>query len=563
MNISLIVESLFSEDANEEYINLYLTNSDLRRDCNKMISRMLYKDFYDKNYDVDKCLRFLNNVVSREVKDKPYLLDLNVIINTINSYIDRNKSLSYFSKDEIKKNVLWKENAKLKTMLFIISDEFTLKHEFDHEAEVRMASYYIDKINNNESLPKEEVEELVSFYLCCGFDIYNRKTNSNFNINVLDYALKNILEFDYEIDEFLYKKLFVYECKEELQKRNIKDIDVIFKYEKDPSNVMQFNPNNNDIYVTNKYFKSKNSVVNFINFFHELRHYEQYNSNRENLISFLGAKDAYLSNSSEKYYNFNYHNLFYEKEADNDSYKYAYEFIREKFPSVLSKLKNKIYELLSVQVELERKSINTRLVDYKKVEDINLLFDETLKKKKDFAFRILSGRSNKSLVLEYDLKGNKRSIFELLYEKENASNLKLNDKLEIYNYLLYEESVSFNYILDNLRLFDSEENRKQYSKYYREAKQVLKHKLVNYYINEFNKKSYNTMMNSKHLLSMFYDSLVDNLRKINIKGLNKDKNMELYREKEEELRIAYKWLYNLVNEIENEHVEEVKNGKLR
>ena len=196
-------------------------------------------------------------------------------------------------------------------------------------------------------------------------------------------------------------------------------------------------------------------------------------------------------------------------------------------------------------------------------EDINILFDEVAKKNKDLVPRILVGGSDSILLLEYDLQGHKRNVFELLEDKDNATNHNLSSRCEIYNYLLYEEAVSFDYILKNLKLFESEKNWKKYGKYYKEANQVLKKKLIDYYSNELSKKSGKSLMNQKYLMSDFYDLLIDGLRRINIKGLNKDKNIEVYREKEEELRIAYKWLYNLINEIEEEHVKEVENSKAR
>lgn len=93
-----VVNSLFSEEPNLEYINLYLNDSNFKYKCNNMISEVLFEDFSNKIYDVDKCINFLNNVVSKELNDKPYLAELNIIINTINEYIEKNKTMIYYAK---------------------------------------------------------------------------------------------------------------------------------------------------------------------------------------------------------------------------------------------------------------------------------------------------------------------------------------------------------------------------------------------------------------------------------------------------------------------------------
>lgn len=561
-NFKEVVNSLFSEEANLEYINLYLNDSNFKDKCNNMISEVLFEDFSNKIYDVDKCINFLNNVVSKELNDKPYLAELNIIINTINEYIEKNKTMIYYAKSEEQKQNLSKENAKLTSMLFVISDEFTLKQDINFSSEKKLIDYYKNKMDNDEPLSKEEIEELISTYLTCGFTIYDDDVYKKLS----DYALKNILESDYKIDSFLYKKLFVYQCKEEIcrrKKTRYIDIDIIFNHAKDLNYAMTFNPNSNIIIINNENFKKESPIENFISFFHEFKHYEQHDDKSDDLISFLSAKDEYLSLSLDDYYKSNYHNLFFEKEANYVSFKYAYNFIKEKAPEALPKLKDKIYELSISYFELLRKNINRRFNSKKEFEDINILFDEVAKKNKDLVPRILVGGSDSILLLEYDLQGHKRNVFELLEDKDNATNHNLSSRCEIYNYLLYEEAVSFDYILKNLKLFESEKNWKKYGKYYKEANQVLKKKLIDYYSNELSKKSGKSLMNQKYLMSDFYDLLIDGLRKINIKGLNKDKNIEVYREKEEELRIAYKWLYNLINEIEEEHVKEVESGKVR
>ena len=43
--ISNIVESLFSESVKKEYLNMYLNDLELRKQCDEMILQMLEEDF--------------------------------------------------------------------------------------------------------------------------------------------------------------------------------------------------------------------------------------------------------------------------------------------------------------------------------------------------------------------------------------------------------------------------------------------------------------------------------------------------------------------------------------
>jgi hypothetical protein len=201
---------------------------------------------------------------------------------------------------------------------------------------------------------------------------------------------------------------------------------------------------------------------------------------------------------------------------------------------------------------LENKYITERK-NGKDTKDINVLFEELIKDKKKKNCFFFNKYIASPLFIEYDICGNKRSILELLESKECNEKQGSNDRCKIINYLLYEESVTMNYIIDNIKSFEDKDNKKRYGKYYKEARKVIKHKLIRYASDTLTDKRNKLNKNSSITLETFYGLIIDKLREKNIKGLNKDKNIELYRSKEEELKIAYKWLYNLSKEIEEEN----------
>ena len=564
-NVKAIVDSLFDDNPNEEYINLYLNDDDLRKQCNKVISERLHEDFSNTRYDIDGCLNFLNNVISRELDKKPYLLELNVIINTINEHIDKNKSMIYFAKMRYESfHFLLAENEILTKILFTISENFTLKYDINYEAEKKLGEYYKYEIENDLPLTEEEVEELLSFYLTSGFAIYDEE----YNMKVLDYALKNVLEFDYKISDFLYKKLFMYTCKNELKKRNINDMDFVFSYSEDSDDIMSFNPNDNTIIVNNNYLLKYSMLENIISFFHELRHYEQRNGKLPvSLAMLLCEKDRYLTNAlSEEYYNSNYSSLFFEEDAKISSYEQTHEFVKEKAPNCLPNAREAIYNsavnhLRSMSDSTYRRSLKKE--DKTEYEDLDVLFEETVRENKDLSYKALIGCVNNILLIEYDLSSNKRNIFELLKIKDGYIRNNFNEEeVKIINYLLYEENVSFEYILENLKLFYDENNRRNYKEYYKEAKDVLKQKIITYCTNKLGNKRKKASDDEKYLLSSFYGEALEELKKLNIIRLRKNKNIELYRRKEKELMESYKWLYSFINEIEDEHVETIESGKM-
>ena len=552
-NVKKIVESLFEEIPDIENVNLYLNNSELQRECNKVISDRLNEEFSNRIYDIDGCINFLNNVVSKQIKDKPYLIELNIIINTINAYIEKNEDLMSLT-DEDKKPDLCKENKQLINMFMIISDEFMMKYAPDTEAEIKMAKDYDYKMNNDVPLTKEEVEDLMSFYLVSGFSIYNNDTSNK----ALNYALKNILENDYVIDEFLYKKLFVYTCKEEAFKKDISDVDLLFIHDKDFKDEMNFSWNDRVIRINNKIFTKNTPIRNFMTFFHEINHYKQHSEMEENLSSFLAAKDLYLANVlGDEYYLSNYNDLFLEKEANYKSYEDVYNFVKEKAPRALPKVEEAIYTSLVLHMCLENKNALRRVYNSKE-EDINILFDKTLRKNNDFMYTILGQGIKNSLLIEYDITGKKRSIFELLEGKEFVTEHNIPSRCEIYNYLLYEEPVTYEYITSNLKLLEDKENEEKYGKYYEEARKILKQKENDYKLRVFINKRDHAFREGKEDTYKYYDSFV--------KGYNKQKaneNIEKNKKKGYEIKTSHKWLYDLVDEIEAEQVRKIENGKIR
>ncbi len=554
-DVKKIVESLLSDEPSNEYINSYLNDHNLQAACNEMISNILNEEFSNNIYNINGCLNFLNNVVAKQLEEKPYLLGLNTIIKTIYSRIDKDKDAEFFLKKEEDKTELTERFCSLTEMLMIISDEFTLRHQPKTEAEDKMVSYYVNKINKNIPLSKEEVEEMISLYLTSNYCY-------EYLDDAMDYALKNIIEQDYKIDEFLYKKLFIHECREQLAVRgiDIKDVRFVFSHGKKLSYEMNFYPRINTISINNDIFKRKSVIENFMIFFHELRHYEQYNQIEDSLASFLAAKDLYLANVLDrKYYSENYANLFYEKNANFESYKDIYDFIQEKVPSALERTKRIINIYLMPYMMFGKSNIYNRFACGES-EDVNLLFDKILSKRKDFMHEILGNGIRNSLLIEYSVTGEKRNVLELLEGRDFASSKNIPQRVEIYNYLLYEEPVSFEYIKRNFELLTSEENKEKYGKYYEEARQALNQMLINYRINLFNKKSETALNEGRIPAAKHYSSLVEGLKKSRVLTSTDGKGVP-YKEKEDELKASYKFVYGILREFQGTPLEEGNNTK--
>ncbi len=551
--IKNIAESLMSNEVNAEYLHMYLNNQELRKKCDKVISEYIENDI-STSLIGDKCLNYLNNVVKLQLKKKPYLSNLNIILITIEEYIDK-ISNEFKSDSSFDKKIFDRNIDRARNLINKIDNDFIFEN-VDLEAEERLANIYINRMKNNNSLSKEQVEELLSFTIIGGFLLKHEE----YTDKAFDYALKTILNNDYKIDSYLYKNLFLYACNNILKERNIEDVNIVFD---DYVNVMSYSNSSKTIFINYEKFLSNDLFKNFIGFFHELRHYEQYNGLvKEPLKRFLCYKDMFLSDRLpyKEYYKKNYNNLFIEKDACYTSYEYAYNFINEKAPSKLHKLKKEIYEDLWLTIALENKNINERKYNGN-IKDINVLFEEMIRKDKmsKNRFELLdfcNGFVNTPLLIEYDIFGNKRSVFELLASKEYNEEKGNNEIVEINNYLLYEESVTIDYIIENTKLFDSKKNKELYGKYYKEARKVLKHKLLKYKADLLSNKR-NKLSENKYITSAFYESVIDKLRKKNIKSLNMSKNIELYHEREEELRIAYKWLYAFSKEIEEEKRKEI------
>ena len=553
-----IVKSLIFEDAEDKYLQLYLNDSDLKKECDKVISSYINDDIFSYDFVEKVCLKYLNNVVKPQLKEKPYLLNINVITNSIEEYINKIFS-EYNSSNSESDEVIFNNKFKnAKKLLDKIDNDFVFDN-INPEYEERFANIYINRIKNNNTLSKEQVEELLSFTVMGGFILKHEE----YTDIAFEYALKTILKNDYKIDKYLYKKLFLYICNKISEERNIKDLNIEFREQE--SN-MSYSDLVKTIFINSDKFVNNDILTNLMSFFHELRHYEQYNGLiKEPLTRFLCYKDIFLSDESPylDYYMKNYDNLFVEKDAYYTSYKYVHDFIEEKEPLVLPKLRKKIYNNLMLTILLEEKNITERRYNGN-IKDVNVLFEELVKDKKrssDFYNKLITS----PLIIEYDIRGNKRSIFELLESKDYYERNGLDDRCEIINYLLYEESVSMDYITENLKHLENNLLKEKYSKYYKEAKKVLKHKLIKYKADTLvDKKS--KLKKDDITFVAFYDTVIDRLRKKNIKGLHKSKNIELYREKEDELRIAYKWLYNFSKEIEEEKTKEKKediNHKIR
>lgn len=543
--INGIVESLVSENVNEDYLKMYLNDSDLRIKCDEMVSNALITDLSNGMYSVDKWLNYLNNAVKCRLKDKPYLLNINVIHNTLEEYLDEFTEKFYNSKTVTNNDADIRNFEYIKNHIYNIINTIDDKFVFGNinpEAEERMANIYINRIKNNNILSKEQVEELLSFTLMGGFLLKHEEyTDIAFN-----YALKMILNNDYKIDGYLYKNLFLYSCRKILKERGIEDLSLQFDHT-NKQRVAAYSSFSKCISFNVSEFKKNNLIKSFLSFFHELRHYEQYNGLIEiGLKKFLIDKDIFLSDEllNENYYKTNYNSLSIEKDACYTSYEYLYNFIKEKAPAKLKEAKAIINRDLICVILLQNKYISERKLG-DEIIDLNVIFENLMKSSKLFTTKFIKS----TLLIEYDIRGNKRSIFELLESKEYANQNGLNERSEIINYLLYEESVSKNYIKENLKLLDSKTNKEKYGKYYKEAKKILIHKMIKYKIDKLANKKGKLSVKNDIRFESFYDFVIDKLRKKGIKRLDKDK---LYSEKFEELKTEYEWLYNLFNKSEEE-----------
>ena len=530
--INDIVESLFSDNVNQKYIDMYLSDSELRKQCDSMILQVLENDFSNGIYNSEKSLCYLNNVIKSQLKKKPYLLYINPIEIAIENRIvniqnERFVNASKHANGPYEAEQYHRENDSILEFSNKIHD-FTYEN-IDVDAEERIANIYIQRMKNNNELSKDQVEELLAFSIMGGFILKHEE----YTDKAFDYALRSILKNDYKIDSYLYKGLFMHSCKKILDERGITDV-TIFYVSNENNELGNYNNLSKRIYIDEKKLIEVNPIKNFMTFFHELRHYEQYNSQKEDLKSFLIHKDIYLSDilPRDGYYKENYYNLFLEKDACYASYEGVHDFVKEKAPSRLKETKKEIYKDLKNALLFQNQYITKRKIDGV-VKDSNVLFEETVRKRKR-NYKVFNEFIKSSILIEYDIFGNKRSIFELLASKEFNEREGFIERATIINYLLYEESVSLDYINENLKLFDSGVNKERFGKYYKEAKRVIKHKLIRYRADVLAKK--NDVI------------VVDALRNKNVRGLNKNKNIELYNKKMDELRITYKWLYDLMNE---------------
>lgn len=546
--IKTLIESFISNQVNKEYVKLYLKDSSIRKQCDEMISEYINNSILTDKGISDKCINYLNNVIKPQLKKKPYLLNLNVVKRTIEDYLIKLDNRFYNKKETTNYYDVKLYEIKCDRITYLLSkidNEFSFRNNDILDAEERLASIYINRIKNNNTLSIEQVEELLSFTISGGFIL----KHDEYTEKAFDYALKMILNNDYRIDDYLYKTLFVNSCLNILKEKGINDIKFSFDckdYE------MSYLPSKKTISINEEELKNRTTIQNFIAFFHELRHYEQHNDLiNNNLRKFLFDKETFLSEElrEDKYYKKNYNNLFTEKDACYTSYEYLYNFINEKAPLKLSSAKKEIYRNLMIVILLSNENINERK-NGNDTKDINVLFEETVRNKKTL-LAFFKYYVNSPLIIEYDICGRKRSVFELLEDKEYYEKNGFLDRCEIINYLLYEESVTMDYITENLKLLDEKELKEQYSKYYKEARKVLKHKLIRYKADALADKK-NKLNGNKLAFSDFYDMVIDKLRERNIRGLHKNKNIELYRKNEDELRIAYKWLYNFSKELSEE-----------
>lgn len=192
------------------------------------IKRKLLNDLATNSFSIQEYIDYSNKFIRPEAEKKSYLSEMNIISETITSYIDSLKVKWNKCEDEIERIKLSNDIAKATMILGVYTRNFTDTIDIDYKNEIELEQSYYIKMKNGEVLTKDEIEELIRMYICGG--ICNKKNE------YLDYIFKNLIEKEQVINEFLYKKIFFEKCKSILEKENIKDLN------------LQIEPNNDEEY---------------------------------------------------------------------------------------------------------------------------------------------------------------------------------------------------------------------------------------------------------------------------------------------------------------------------
>lgn len=506
------------------------------------IKRKLLNDLATNSFSIQEYIDYSNKFIRPEAEKKSYLSEMNIISETITSYIDSLKVKWNKCEDEIERIKLSNDIAKATMILGVYTRNFTDTIDIDYKNEIELEQSYYIKMKNGEVLTKDEIEELIRMYICGG--ICNKKNE------YLDYIFKNLIEKEQVINEFLYKKIFFEKCKSILEKENIKDLN------------LQIEPNNDEeygnydfdsktIFFSSGDLNSIDVIDNFVIFFHEKRHYYQINSREISLPNLTYAKDLMLGKllREEDYYERNYEDLSFERDAMYYSYKSLFYLILEIAPSKLQEIKEYIlkdlnfYKSKSSRDITERKKSNLNLINF------NLLFERTVKKNKSiFMKSLINGEFPLVLLYEYDIRGNKKDLFELIEERDSLENKKENSsKIGLYDYLIHSEEVTLDYIINNLIKLSND----KYGKYTEEVREVLKERVYGYFLIK-TQTSLNQYLraHSEGTISKFYESIIKNLKSKNIQHFNENKDYTRYITREEELKACYKELSLIIEELE-------------
>lgn len=508
------------------------------------IKKIIYENFNNNIFDVEYLLQYANENIQKRVNDKPYLIEFDIINETIIEYLGELELKK--NKEETIKNYkfYFKKRSEIIKLWGQYKSRFSNTLEINYKKEIELNNLYIEKLKEDKILSKGEVEELIKLYISGG--IKNQKRE------ILNYILKNIYKSNYQIKEYLYERIFLAKVNEYLENNKELKVKIVYLGEKETWG--QYNHSKKVINIDKEQLKSKALFYNFLTFFHEKRHYEQSSDHEISIASLSYAKERILGNFVPGYYNKNYYSVSYEKDAEYSSLKDMYYLMLEIVPGEIETTKKKIYDLLT---SYSAKGIEGRIKENyllaDKVENFNLFFESERKKnKKIFAKLMLEGKLPPIFLYEYDIKGNKRTLFELFDEKDKIEQTQENSKkIHLYEYLIYREEVSIEYILSNLILL----NKFKKSKYYNEVKQTLKQRIFNYFIT-INESIANN--NLDEVKKIYLESFILNLKKMSKKNfaLTGDKNAFL--KEEENLKIGYEELLCILNELNEKDFESKK-----
>ncbi len=575
MNIDEIINQLITDTNLQNKFNDFDNNKDIfgvtPKDeyyslLYKYIEKEIKRNIQNNNFKIDYILDFANKFIRSECVSKPYLIEFDKITETLCELATHYDSLALKSSGDSQKKELYTKKSKILKMLGSYKNNFSSTIEFNEIREKQLLNFYKNKLENNGTLSLKETEEL-GYLFCCDSIKENEKKI------YLNYLLKNILENNYDINFQIYKNIFKSKCEEVLNSENI-NLDLLFRINGDNvKRAASFSEENNAIIFDKNNTNSTEMIQNFRSFFHELRHYKQINSSKVNVSQLNFAKDKMLKKLlGYSYYNDNYDDISYEKDAIYSSSEEVIKFIHEFSPVSVEKAKNVVKE--DIKKRSRKTSIDTTerlkpsLKEHLDIVNFNLLFESVIGKKGKLLKSLLEdSKSYMVLLHEYNINGSKKDLLELLSSRdENIDNKEL---YSFYNYLIYDVEVSFSYIIKNACKLKSMKERE----YNSELESIIKNRLVKYSIAKKRTKINALQREEEHAnetlkTRQMLAEEISGLRKRIIERFRKDKNIEVYLTSEEELRNGYTYLSQILAEEEKKkrfayfEAEEMKSHQL-